>query len=319
MFQYSLGRKSSSVSNSAKFIQFPLRLCFSTTSNKFQGQTVNKPNKIVVDLRSVFIAAMAYVILSRVQELCQLFILGCVPRNKIYADQDALLELERLNAISMNSNPSVWERNSETYLKIFSLNCQSLKPKLGHIRSDQLALKADILCCSETWLISDTLENDLEIQPYKAHLNSFGKGKGLATYYEENKFHISESVKAEKFQLTKLTSNHLDVINVYLSNKVNSSLVVQSFVKLIDFQKTTILCGDFNICYKQEKNDKTVLALEYLGFKQLVTQSTHIQGGHIDHVYLRQSKPEVEIDVSVYSPYYSAKDHDALLISVKFC
>ena len=58
MFQYSLGRTRSSVSNHARVVQFPLRLCFASTTHKFQGQTVCKPNKIVIDLRTVFKPAM---------------------------------------------------------------------------------------------------------------------------------------------------------------------------------------------------------------------------------------------------------------------
>ena len=172
MFQYSLGRKHSSVSNTAKVIQFPLRLCFATTSHKFQGQTVYKPNKIVVDLTTVFTAAMVYVILSRVQEICQLFILNCVPTKRIYADPDALLELERLNKISMNNNPTSWETKSLNVLKIFAFNCQSLKPKLSHIRSDPIANQGDALCLSESWLMSDIVEKELEIEHYKIDLNS---------------------------------------------------------------------------------------------------------------------------------------------------
>ena len=155
MYQYSLGRKTSSVSNTAKVIQFPLRLCFATTSHKFQGQTVVKPNKIVVDLRTVFTAAMAYVILSRVQEISQLFILECLPVQKIYADPDALLELKRLNDISMNNNPSIWENQTESSIKICSLNCQSLKPKFLHIKDDPVLQYADVKLFSQTWLESD--------------------------------------------------------------------------------------------------------------------------------------------------------------------
>ena len=109
---------------------------------------------------------MAYVILSRVQEIAQLFILGCVPRKKLYADPNALLEFDRLNKISMNNNPIVWEIKCENSLKIFCLNCQSLRPKLQHIRDDAIALKGDVICCSETWLTSDTLSKDLEIVQY---------------------------------------------------------------------------------------------------------------------------------------------------------
>ena len=55
IFQYILkGRKVSSVSDTAKVIQFLLRLCFATTSYKFQGQMVHKPDKVVVGLRTYF-------------------------------------------------------------------------------------------------------------------------------------------------------------------------------------------------------------------------------------------------------------------------
>ena len=133
MYQYSLGKKITSVSNTAKTIQFPLCLCFAATAHKFQGQTVVKPQKLAVDLRSVFAAAMAYVMLSRVQSISQLFILGSVPAEKFYADPKALEELERLQNISMNRNPSCWEKENNEMLKIFSLNCQSLRNKIQHI------------------------------------------------------------------------------------------------------------------------------------------------------------------------------------------
>ena len=178
-------------------------------------------------------------------------------------------------------------------------------------------MKPDVLCCSEAWLLSDTLEKDMEIPPYEAHLNSFGRGKGLATYYNGS-FNVDGSIKNENFQLTKITSAKLDVINVYLSDKAKSSIVLDSFLKLINFEKSTILCGDFNICFKQERHDKIILDLESLGFQQLTMVSTHIQGGHIDHVYLLDVRSEVKVDVSLHSPYYGARDHDALLINVTF-
>ena len=219
----------------------------------------------------------------------------------------------------MNSNPSIWESVSDTCLKIFVFNCQSLKPKLRHIQSDPIAMKADVLCLSETWLMSDTLEKEMKINSYETNLNSIGKGKGLATYYNGFHFHFDGSFKTENFQLTKLSSARLDVISVYLSDKVNSSKVVESLMKLIDFQKHTILCGDFNICFKQDSKNKLIIDLERLGFKQLVMISTHIQGGLIDHVYLLNAQTEeVKVDVSLHSPYYGAKDHDALLINVTF-
>ena len=56
--------------------------------------------------------------------------------------------------------------------------------------------------------------------------------------------------------------------------------------------------------------------LEALGFKQLVQEATHIKGGLIDHVYIRESGTIGGVDCSLYSPYYCAMDHDALLTTV---
>ena len=77
LFTYTLSKKSSRGSNTAKIYQYPIVVCFSATAHKFQGQTILKPNRAVLDLRTVFQAAMAYVMLSRIQHISQLFILEC--------------------------------------------------------------------------------------------------------------------------------------------------------------------------------------------------------------------------------------------------
>ena len=102
--------KKSLVSKTAKVVQFPIRLCFAATTHCFQGQTVYNPNKAACDFNSVFEVAQSYVMLSRVQELNQLFILRSLPEKKFYASPRALEELERLNSISVNLNPTIWEK-----------------------------------------------------------------------------------------------------------------------------------------------------------------------------------------------------------------
>ena len=176
MFQYSLGKKISRASNTAKVVQFPLKLCFATTAHKFQGQTVVKPMKIVVDLRTVFAAAQAYVMLSRVQSIEQLFILHSVPKNKFYADMKALDELDRLNNISMNKNPQIWEQNKDENIRIFSLNCQSLRGKMNHIQEDEIISGSHVICLSETWLASDEINENIEIKGYDLKANGVGRG-----------------------------------------------------------------------------------------------------------------------------------------------
>ena len=81
-------------------------------------------------------------------------------------------------------------------------------------------------------------------------------------------------------------------------------------------EKTTLICGDFNVFFKADRNNKIIHTLEEFGFKQLVQEGTHIKGGLIDHVYFRQIDDQVCVDCSLYSPYYCAMDHDALLTTV---
>ena len=51
-----------------------------------------------------------------------------------------------------------------------------------------------------------------------------------------------------------------------------------------------------------------------MGFKQIVTQATHAQGGAIDHIYIRQGNVRFE-SLLEYSPkYYS--DHDGLYLTM---
>ena len=59
------------------------KVAFAVTGHKIQGQTVKKPQKVIVDLRSVFQPAMAYVMMSRVESIDQLYILEKFNESKI--------------------------------------------------------------------------------------------------------------------------------------------------------------------------------------------------------------------------------------------
>ena len=217
MFQYSLARRSKNVANTAKVVQFPICLCFAATAHKFQGQTVPKPKKTAMDFRTVFQAAQSYVMLSRIQSISQLYIIGSLPEDKFYASQQALIELDRLNSVSINRNPPLWEQASDNSLKIGSLNCHSLADKLEDISSDPMMLFSDILCCSETWLKIDCSESELKIPGYDCHLNSIGEGKGVATYFKRGKAEVVLDIKRLKVQMTKLRTTEADILHVYRS------------------------------------------------------------------------------------------------------
>ena len=316
MFQYSLGKKNSKVSNTAKIVQFPMRLCFATTPQKFQGQTVVKPNKICVDLKSVFAAAQAYVLLSRVQSIEQLFIINSLPKDKFSADGKALQELERLNHISMNNNPSPWDKIDENHLKIISLTCQSLRGKIDHFRDDKIVTTSDIICLSESWLLSDENVENIQIDGYCLQANGVGRGKGIATYFRQNIFHHCIDIKKNYFQLSKFTSKSIDVISVYRYQEARIDQLLKDITDIVNWEKRTLICGDFNICYNEDRSNKLIATLENHGFKQLVKEATFIKGSLLDHVYIRECDTSYDVDCRLYSPYYTAMDHDALLTTV---
>ena len=114
-----------------------------------------------------------------------------------------------------------------------------------------------------------------------------GKGKGISVYYRESKFRHIEDVTTEKIQLTKLSGKSLDLIAVYKAPKGNDGMLRDQLQCLINENRSTIICGDFNLCFVDNRNCRTKKYLTSSKFKQLVHEATHIDGGHIDHVYLK--------------------------------
>ena len=66
-----------------------------------QGQTIPPPSLIYTDLNETFQAAMAYVILSRITSLEQLY-MASFDEKKIYCNKDAKEESERLRKKALN-------------------------------------------------------------------------------------------------------------------------------------------------------------------------------------------------------------------------
>ena len=95
-----------------------------------------------------------------------------------------------------------------------------------------------------------------------------------------------------------------------------------AFKDLVDDHQANIISGDFNICTLNKPNNPIKKALEEMEFHLLVDVATHIQGGHIDHLYWRGDpngvwmKPTLENNlIERYSPYYT--DHDAWLVTLQ--
>ena len=108
----------------------------------------------------------------------------------------------------------------------------------------------------------------------------------------------------------------MDIINVYRSQGMNNAELAKDLEGLINMSKLTIICGDFNFCYIEQRDNEITQMLVQSGFTQQVHEATHSKGGHIDHVYSNHDPSLMNVVISLYSPYYTANDHDAICITV---
>ena len=167
----------------------------------------------------------------------------------------------------------------------------------------------------ESSLTTDDAEHDLTLEGFETEFLTKGVGKGIATYYKASKFIPSERVISEKFQITKFRHEDLDIINIYRSQAGNSLEVLETIKKLHTPGMPTIISGDFNICFIENKSNRLIEGLLSIGFKQLIHEPIHIRGRHIDHVYFLDPTDSMRLTLERYSPYYS--DHDGICITIQ--
>ena len=219
-----------------------------------------------------------------------------------------------MNARSLNRNPSSWFQSGNDLLKIASLNIRGLKGHIQDLRCDMRMQQADIIHLQETWVNDDEYSN-LILDNYMSHFVNIGHGKGIVTYYKDQ-FSHSEDIARENFQISKFSSEFVDSINVYRSQRGLQADLVNEITRLVTKGKITIISGDFNICSRIKWNNNVSTHLKSVGFTQYQLGGTHIKGGHIDHLYIKHDGPRpIEVETDRYCPYYS--DHDAILIILK--
>ena len=266
-------------------------------------------------LQTVFEPAQAYVMLSRIQCLEQLIIVDKLLETKIKTYETAEEELKRLERILLNRNPTPWDTPSKGSLKIASLNCAGFFPHLKDLTLDSRLMKGDVVNVQET---SITDENEIDHLEFKDHAINFinvGLGKGVAALVKNEIEYKKEEVAEEKLQIIKISLKALDSINVYRSAGYSLDDTFDKIEELIDDSKTTLIMGDFNVCLQKNPTNGLTRKLTEIGFSQLVTKATHIEGGHIDHIYWRDFLGEwTDPKLEIYSPYYS--DHDGILITL---
>ena len=224
---YSVRKKGGIVGATATLVQFPIKLAHVITSHKIQGQTVYKPLTAAYDLINIFEEAQGYVMLSRVEELLQTFIIDDFDPNKIYPSSKALKELERMNKVSLNNNPSPWNKTMENSVKILSMNCAGLKPHYDDLKNDAKIKRADVIYLVETSLSEeDDLEN-FPLSGYTIDGIKAGAGKGITSYFNHKMFKLDNKIESAKYQILRFCNDNVDVISIYRSQLGDSVMLLQ--------------------------------------------------------------------------------------------
>ena len=206
-------------------------------------------------------------------------------------------------------------KDRQQNIENISLNCRSLKNHIRDIRSDDMLMKSDIICLQETWLEDDVATEILQIENYDLHLNSNGKGKGIAIYFKKDTLKHEIDIKEESMQLSKFRSDALDLVVLYRSQNGNQKNLTETLEKLIEREKPLLVIGDFNFCFLDDSTNLTKRYLNENFFSQLVNEPTHIEGNLIDQAHVRDTKGVNKYSIELHSKYYT--DHKGLAVLIK--
>ena len=228
---------------------------------------------------------MAYVILSRITSIDQLF-LKEFEQKKIYCNKDAKDEVAKLNAKALNLQTTKWDQPDEGCLRLSSLNTRSLQQHRQDLETDQFVMKSDIILVQETWLDEDLKSNISDYHHYYVH----GRSKGICTLTRVlPTHHISNQTTYCSY--IKISFKTFDIINIYrFGSNSNIRDFTTEVLLLLDCTRTQVVAGDLNIDLLKNPNNYFTQSMADRGFRQLVTEPTHNQGGLIDHVYFHKAE-----------------------------
>ena len=121
--------------------------------------------------------------------------------------------------------------------------------------------------------------------------------------------------------MAAVSRKDLTVINLYRSANANTEELILDFLALIqhfDDQQTVVLCGDFNLCEREDKLHAFRKMLLEKGFNSLLKppQATHQEGRCLDQAYCKLGEPmrflcTAQVGTSSFS------DHDAIMVRIR--
>ena len=168
-------------------------------------------------------------------------------------------------SVSKNKNPTPWDDDDSSKLRVSFLNCRSIKNKFENIKKDHSMLQSDLMILTETWLDEEQDKSCYNIVDYTANFNNGGRGKGIASFFKRKFTHVKD-IKMHGISVTMTKSKDLDIIGIYRSQEGDINDLIGVLDTLIDNTRTTIIGGDINVCVSKAPNNLVTSTLKNRGF-----------------------------------------------------
>ena len=187
------------------------------------------------------------------------------------------------------------------------LNARSINNKVYQLTELLLEENVDICCITETWLKEgdDPTISSLKREGYNVIScpRDVKRGGGIAFLNKSNKFK-TKRLKTSKYRMFEILEVLL--IGENSNNNIRFSIICRTGYMDKDDQKifvnefnnfletiitknsTNLICGDFNLKLETHGNTSNYFIdlMETKGFKQIITSSTHVEGGLLDLVFV---------------------------------
>ena len=307
--EYGLPFRKSSKTHGAKctVTQFPLRLAWGLTGHKMQGLTLKAGSDLVCHgYEKRTIPSLYYVMLSRCEDINNVYISENFEIEKIQCNKEAMVEMKNLDERCIAS-----EKRLEKF-DIFMVNVRSLSKHLIELQHDTAAMNSNYMCLVETW-INPELDQKYAINGRQFTHGSFGKGKGVAIFskVDEKIYGSNQSITSSYQVLSLRIKGDFQIILIYVSKGCQFEQLVNDMKKIFLPGLHQIVIGDMN--FDAEEQNCFVDYLNSMGFVQMVNQATHKDGRILDHCYVQQSIEE-RVSLCLKFPHYT--DHASLCMCI---
>ena len=184
-------------------------------------------------------------------------------------------------------------------------------------------MNSDVICLTETQLVSNDINNDLKIQ-YPDHQlfihSNNDRFRSLALLSKQvvntSILECYDSVLIFKCHLSRIDlPSSLQILLLNRSNTERLQQYSEYILYLVNSKRPDIILGDFNINAISQPSPALLCQIQDMGYRQVVKEPTHISGGTIDHIYLSTHLLNSFQHIIHITPLYYS-DHDA--VSIQF-